>query len=175
VILLRIGKTKLECKKQDNTVKQFKANAASIAKAKSDFRIGDAIFCKFDPTTFEIIEISKPEAKGSYNGGKGGYNGKKSFGGTYNTKPMVFGSILNLVSNFVEAKVIKTVKEAKEAIAELMVQGVELTKADTVKKAEEKDEFADDGAKKEKPAKVADEFEEEAEPAKADVAEEEED
>ena len=173
MILLRIGKTKLECKKQDNTVKQFKANAASIAKAKSDFKIGDAIFCKFDPTTFEIIEISKPEAKGTYNGGKDGYNGKKSFGGTYNSKPIVFGSVLNLVSNFVEAKVIKTVKEAKEAITELMAQGVELTKADSFKKAEEKDEFADSAAKTEKPAKVADEFEEEVELNKAETPEEE--
>ena len=121
MILIKVGNTKICCKKKNGEDKWFKATPEVLASAKSNFKIGDSVKCDFNDTTYIIEKITAETPKGG-----GGYKGGGSKNGQYDN--MIERSVLAAASNVVASMSLVKIVDVKIAIQELFHLGMELVK-----------------------------------------------
>ena len=120
------GKFKVKAKRQDGTVKTYKATRKVRDYARENFKSGDSFIATFNDSTYVMEKMVKGSPK-KYGGGKGGY-GKQEM-----TEISVYKTIGSFIGNLEGV----TVKNIEKTIAKLYAQGLELVKG---KKAEPSEE-----------------------------------
>ena len=149
--LLKVGKTKIKCRRKDGKEKWYKAASKVINFAKKAFKTGDEVKATFDDDTRDIVKL----VKSNYNNVGRAKSNNDSSQYVNMTERSALASVATIVASLEDV----TLDNVKETVKELFEESMTLIKGKAVKT--EKDDEEDEEELEEEELDDEDEEEEE--------------